>query len=97
MIKIYPNLKIEFCFREYGYKVTDDTLGFLYKNIHDNVPEYFTELFKKGDKDKSTRATVSVIIKYTLEFAAYIGVHPKYGMYLLSAHAMKVRNIVSEI
>ena len=44
----------------------------------------------KGNNDTTTRANVSVTIKYTKEFASHISVYPKYGMYLLSAHVIKV-------
>ena len=44
----------------------------------------------KGSNDYKTRASVSVTIKYTTEFASHLSVHPKYGMYLLSAHVIKV-------
>ena len=48
-----------------------------------------------GTKDHKTRATVSVTVKYTTEFASHISVHPKYGMYLLSAHALRVSYFLS--
>ena len=83
-------MKIDFL-RDYGYKVPDDTLSWLFKYVHDQIPEKQHLLFMKGNNDTTTIANVSVIIKYTREFASHISVHPKYGMYLLSAHVMKVR------
>lgn len=64
--------------------------------MHDQIPEKQHLLFMKGNNDTTTVANVSVIIKYTREFASHISVHPKYGMYLLSAHVMKVRNQINQ-
>ena len=77
-------------FREYGYKVADDALSWLFKNKNLNLPSIQGKLFLKGSKDYKTRATVSVTIKYTTEFVTHLSIHPKYGMYLLSAHVIKV-------
>ena len=74
----------------YGYQVPDDTLSWLYQTINDRIPDKQHYLFMKGNNDTTTRANVSVTIKYTKEFASHISVYPKYGLYLLSAHVIKV-------
>ena len=74
----------------YGFKFTDDTISDMFSILNKNIPDSQKQLFIKGNKDKKTRATVSVTVKYTTEFAAHLSVHPKYGMYLLSAHALRV-------
>ena len=75
---------------EYGFKFTDDTMSRMFSIMNKKIPKGQRKLFMKGSNDHKTRATVSVTIKYTTEFALYLSVHPKYGMYLLSAHAIKV-------
>ena len=47
-------------------------------------------LLTKGQTDNLTRADVSVVIKYTKEFAATLGVFPVTGMYLLAARTIHV-------
>ena len=72
----------------YGYQFLD-ALDII-QNQFPKLQDKHKYLLAKGFIDEKTRVEISVVVKYTKEFAATLGVYPEYGMYLLVARIIDV-------
>ena len=55
-----------------------------------NLPKKHFRLIEKGRNDNTTFAKISVVIKYTTEFASTLAVYPETAMYLIAARTIEV-------
>ena len=73
----------------YGYAKADDALTWFYRNALP-LDERGSNLLLLGRKDNATGVTISVTIKYTLEFAATLGIRMDKAMYFVATWTIDV-------
>lgn len=90
---IAPGISFTASGGNYGFRASDDAMTWFFRSTQ-NLPEKYVQLWEKGRRDNDTVVTVSVAIKYTVEFAQTLGIFQKYGLYFLTAYTLKVLNEV---
>ena len=75
--------------KNYGYAKADDALTWFYRNALP-LDERGSNLLLLGRKDNATGVTISVTIKYTLEFAATLGIRMDKAMYFVATWTIDV-------
>ncbi len=84
-----PGIQFTSIGRNYGFRQSDDALSWFFRStlpLNDDQ----LDLLTKGRRDNETVATVTVSIKYTIEFTKTFGVFIKYGLHHLAAYTLKV-------
>ena len=77
--------------KNYGYAKADDALTWFYRNALP-LDEMGQKRLALGRRDNVTRVEVSVTIKYTLEFAATLGIRMDKAMYFVATWTIDVSN-----